>query len=333
MQLRIAAVAACALLLWTPLAAAFPMYWYDSITYLDELLPGSDLCDGHPTVAVMPETSPHGSPTPDSSIGFTFYDTVSKNVTYGLCPGSNYTLKVSFPDGPRLALLTADTASQVAFILPTPTAGCPNRVDLGRSMGSRASISFNATFTVPCSTAGLDAGCNGKTVLFKVTSASRVSYNWKQNSVSTQVTVWGACAAAAAASFTTTAAIVTLPAACKAATATPQANGAPTADVPTDHGDDGATDAIAATQSPGTSAGCFSLHSQHPGLPVHGKTGYVAIAFAQTFSSMYPADIVLGWYSNGRNGSPYIDTFAPSVRFVLCPDTYLSYIMVPTAQN
>ncbi|GLI65952.1 hypothetical protein VaNZ11_009633 [Volvox africanus] len=336
MPLKAAAVAACALLLWSPLAVAFPKYWYDSLYWVGEVLPGEEQCDAHPTEEV-PGLSPHGSPVVDSSIGFIFYEAASNIMASFLCPGSTYIVKVSFSGVPCLALLTANNASRVAFSVPLPTAGCPNRVDLGGSVGFRAASSFNATFNVPCSSAG-------QSMLFKVTSANRVDKQWKWNSVSLDVRSSSACAATAAAcglssgpSSPPSPRSPPSPQPLSSPPFSPQPFPTPLSVSPpkpsslllctpsnlgyqcmekqgkiTVHWTVNSSAAPAnngCTPTKPTVLSAFEL-AQNGTLHMAVEaavTGYVAIAFAEVYDFMYPADIVMGWFP--RNGSRFIDTF------------------------
>ncbi|GIL63776.1 hypothetical protein Vafri_17777 [Volvox africanus] len=336
MSLKAAAVAACALLLWSPLAVALPIYWYDSLHWVGEDFPGEEQCDAHPTEEVFPELSPHGSPVVDSSIGFTFYEATSNSMASFLCAGNAYVVKVSFSGVPCLALLTANNASQVAFSIPLPTEGCPNRVDLGGSIKSRAASSFNATFNVPCSSAG-------QSVLFKVTSSNRIDKHWKWNSVSLDVRSSSACAATAAACGSPSDPY-SLPA--PRSLLSPQPSSSPPSLPPP------LTQSLASPSKPSSRPLCtpstlgYRCMEKQGKITVHwtvnasaapadnGCTpkqptvlsaselaqngtlhmaveaavpGYVAIAFAEVYNLMYPADIVMGWLP--RTGSPFIDTF------------------------
>ncbi|GIL79057.1 hypothetical protein Vretifemale_8457, partial [Volvox reticuliferus] len=339
MSVKIAAVAACALLLWGPIAVALPKYWYDSLYWIGEVWPGEERCDAHPTEEVMPDLSPHGSPFADSSIGFIFYDIANDSMTTFLCPGSSYVVKVSFNGVPCLALLTANNASHVAFSAPLPTAGCPNRVDLGGSLGLRASQSFNATFDVPCSSAG-------QSVLFKVTSSDRVQRNWRCNSVAVEVRNGGVCAAAAAACGRPAVTYsLHLSSSTSPTSPPPSAPPPPTPQPPTSspsppplrasprplcnpstlgyqcmenqgkvtvHWTVNASAAPAGNGCTPTKTTVLSASELIQNGTLHmaveaAATGYVAIAFAAYFNSMSPADIVLGWVT--RTGSQFIDTF------------------------
>ncbi|EFJ42468.1 hypothetical protein VOLCADRAFT_121535 [Volvox carteri f. nagariensis] len=195
-----AMLAVCIIAFLTRSAEAYPRYWYNSlVSTADELtLPGLTQCDVHPTDAVAYLDSPHpGGSTSDSSIGFTFADAQGNLQSSTLCSGRSYTLTLSFPDR-RLALLTANSSS-VGFTSPKPPTNsvnliCPNRVDLGNSLSTRANLAFNATFTLLCN-------ATGQSVLFEVTSATTQGIAlWKQATVLMRVVECGTCERAPASS-------------------------------------------------------------------------------------------------------------------------------------
>ncbi|GFR42661.1 hypothetical protein Agub_g3598 [Astrephomene gubernaculifera] len=177
----------CAFLAMLQLCYTYPKYWYDNQALLADYnaaLPSQPGCAEHPTMAVLTDISPHGSPQP-ANTAFVIADAASTLPTSTLCPGGNYTATVSFGSDSaagRLAMLTINSSS-VAFTSPAPTASCPNLVDLGGSEEEGFASSFTAAFRVPCSVAG-------SSLLLKVTSAGEDGFvGWGQSE--TTVTVAG----------------------------------------------------------------------------------------------------------------------------------------------
>ncbi|EFJ43513.1 hypothetical protein VOLCADRAFT_121420 [Volvox carteri f. nagariensis] len=164
----------------------YPKYWWDPS---QGVMPEGNFCHAHPERA-YPELevdgfwleSPHGAPRLDPDITFEFRNAAGDLVS-SLCPGASYALKGSFPL-PSLVLLSS---SEGRFTSPATTPGCPNRVDWGGSISTRAAMLFNATYAVPCNPSA--------DINFRVTSASRgYPGTWAQASVT--LTVDSSCAAA-----------------------------------------------------------------------------------------------------------------------------------------
>ena len=65
LQLSTVVVLTSALLAWTQLSAAYPVYWYDSMTQTGEVIEAAKKCDAHPANVVLPDISPHGKPQAD----------------------------------------------------------------------------------------------------------------------------------------------------------------------------------------------------------------------------------------------------------------------------
>ncbi|KAG2494432.1 hypothetical protein HYH03_007484 [Edaphochlamys debaryana] len=127
--------------------------------------------------------------------------TSSGATTTVLCPGLQYSIKVSFSLGSSsaasLAMLTASPATAATFT--GGTTSCPNRVDMGGThhVTSKTPKSYTSAFTLACSAAG-------QQLQFMVTAATdRDNAVWHQNAVSftapgqgaPELAPGGACAA------------------------------------------------------------------------------------------------------------------------------------------
>ncbi|PNW85998.1 hypothetical protein CHLRE_03g203569v5 [Chlamydomonas reinhardtii] len=159
-----------AALLLVALAAAgvngYAKYWWEPAI---GVMPDGNPCHAHPERAYYDLTdaegffleSPHGIPYHEDGITFEFREQTGGDLTTRVCPGANYTGKLSLPVL-GLALLSM---SEGRFLSPGPTPGCRNRVDLGASSSPRAQTSFAFAFAVPCNLTG--------DLEFRVTAAQR----------------------------------------------------------------------------------------------------------------------------------------------------------------
>eukprot|EP00198_Chlamydomonas_reinhardtii_P010049 XP_001699386.1 predicted protein [Chlamydomonas reinhardtii] len=138
----------------------YAKYWWEPAI---GVMPDGNPCHAHPERAYYDLTdaegffleSPHGIPYHEDGITFEFREQTGGDLTTRVCPGANYTGKLSLPVL-GLALLSM---SEGRFLSPGPTPGC----------SPRAQTSFAFAFAVPCNLTGGSAG----DLEFRVTAAQR----------------------------------------------------------------------------------------------------------------------------------------------------------------
>ncbi|KXZ51834.1 hypothetical protein GPECTOR_11g273 [Gonium pectorale] len=260
-----------------------------------------------------------------SAISFTFSDAASTaGGDISLCPGASHSVRVSFGSSRRLALVTASPA--VTFTSPSPTSGCPNRLDLGGDSNAGAATSFSATFTVPCSAAG-------GSILFMVTSAGQTSKRFAQSSKTVSVAGSGSALIAAGGACASAAAACSESEEDEDEDATPPGGtGSSTSNTTSGSGCTGSSLGYQCTAQAGKVTLHWSLNTasapsnpctpasrtqlQAADLAANGvlhmavqtaEMGYVSVGFGPNPGVMYPNDMVLGWIDD--SGGAYLNTF------------------------
>lgn len=310
------------------LTTGVPEYWFEGPE--EGYLTFTPTCTAHPDKSYASAGSSHGTPANDATMGFTIRASPGGSLATQACPGGTYTVQVSFTNA-RAALMTASTGT---FSSPAPTAGCPNRLNLGGPDAGARAANFTGTLALTnCSATG--------TLQIRVTSAaSRAGPQgqWYQGSATLTINpacAVGVCQLPSSPAPSSSSSSAPLP------TPSPSASPPPLPPSPTPPAPQNASACTPSTLNytcmekrgrvwvhwsvnttqppPNVCTGSDTPRlmavpkatvekdgTLHMAVEANAK-GYVSLAFPVEAGTMAPADIILGWAS--ASGPPFVQTY------------------------